>query len=422
MSVWPLPRITTRELSSIEEKRPVALLTNQETWAVLSSQLTLPVVIQAEPERYDRALFDYLADNLPSAVQAVYAVGEGAAQEAAKIVAGRNRKPLIIIPTALDSDAMLRPAARVQGQDGAEPRLIWQETSPAAEIIVDWGIIHAAPSSRRGVGIVDVISIVTALLDWRHAAQKGKNPPEQRFAPWAASVAAGLASHAIKSAAAIGQGHVEALRTLLDLMMLAVQLDNQLGHARAQAGGEHYLAQALLAQDGSGLHPAEALGPCILLLSALHGQDPAALRAALESAGVPLDRLRATDVRLVLNDWPRYVDAYDFPYSLLSEIDPASDEVRRALETAGLAIEPETWLVPDGDTPTETDNRHDPPPLQPVAPEQPAAPPSAEAQPLPEERPAGEDATRRAPLEGDVPEETGEIRPASDPFSPRPNS
>lgn len=45
MSVWPLPRLTFREVNSIEEKRPVALLTTSDTWAFLNNQLTFPVVI-----------------------------------------------------------------------------------------------------------------------------------------------------------------------------------------------------------------------------------------------------------------------------------------------------------------------------------------------------------------------------------------
>jgi len=348
MSVWPLPRITFQELSSIEEKRPVALLTTNDVWSVLGSQLALPVVIQAEPERYNRDLFDYLADHLPTSVQAVYAVGRGAPVEAAKVVASRNHRPLVIIPSALDSDKMLTPFAEVvEEQNGSQKRLVRVETGPAAEVIVDWDVIQAAPHELRGAGIVDVLSIVTGLLDWRFAAQKGKNPIEQRFTPWAASVAAGLASQAIKSAAAIGQGQLDALQTLLDLLMIVVQLNNQLGHQRAQEGCEHYLGQILAVRADPKLSHAEMIAPCILFVSALHGQDPAALRDAMQNAGVRLDQLRATDVRLTLDELPNYIGEYNFPYSMLNETDPASETVTQALETAGLAIEDYTWQLPD---------------------------------------------------------------------------
>ena len=188
MTVWPLPRLTFRELSTVEEKRPVALITSEDVWATLSSQLSLPVLIQAEPRSYQRGLVDYLAGNLPGAAKAVYAVGNGPPVEAAKIVAARNNVPLVIVPTALDSALMFLPRAMVAEKNGERVRLVHEETGPATEIILDWELIASAPADQRGAGIVDLLSIVTGLLDWRYAAQKGKNPRAQKFVPWAASV------------------------------------------------------------------------------------------------------------------------------------------------------------------------------------------------------------------------------------------
>lgn len=351
MSVWPLPRITFQELGAIRETRPVALLTTDEVWTVLSSQLTLPVLIQAEPTRYSQELFDYLAKNLPSQVEAVYVVGQGAPLQAGKVIAAHNHLPLIIVPTALDSDMALTPSALVQVEEDGDSRLTTIETGPASEVIIDWHIIEAAPEAARGAGIVDILSIVTGLLDWRHAAQLGKNRPGQRFTPWAASVAAGLASQAIKSAEAIGQGNRDALHTLLSLMMMSVQLSNQLGHARVREGGEHYLASILAGEAGSVLPHSQLVGPSILFLSALHGQSPDALREAMEQAGVRLDLLRTTDLRLALDHLPEHLVAYDFPYSMLNDIEAGSMDVIAALEAAGLAVAAQTWAVPDDTQP-----------------------------------------------------------------------
>ncbi len=342
MMVWPLPRVTFRELRSIEEKRPVALLTTESVWSVWGSQITLPVLIQAEPERYDRELFENLANNLPTQVQAIYVVGQGAPLQAGKIIASQNQKPLYIIPTVLDSDQLLTPTAQTIDED----RWIDLETGPATEVIIDWMVIQSGPNYLRGAGIVDVLSIITGLLDWRYAAQKGKNPLEQRFAPWAASVAAGLASQVIKSAAAIGEANLDALQTLLNLMMTAVQLSNQLGHPRARLGSEHYLAQILKSTAGS-LEHAEIVGPMMLFVAALHGQDPASLREALTTAGVRLDTLRATDVRLMLDQLPEHLGTYGFAYSILNDLDPLSEKVSEALDAAGLQIPDNTWMVPE---------------------------------------------------------------------------
>jgi glycerol dehydrogenase-like iron-containing ADH family enzyme len=347
MTVWPLPRISFRELSTVEEKRPVALITSEDVWATLSSKLSLPVLIQAEPRSYQRDLVDYLASNLPGAAKAVYAVGSGPPVEAAKIVAARSNVPLVIVPTALDSTLMFLPRAMVAEKNGERVRLVHEETGPAAEIILDWELVASAPAEQRGAGIVDLLSIVTGLLDWRYAAQKGKNPRAQKFVPWAASVVSELAKQAIKSAAAVGQGDREALQTLLDLLMTAVQLSNQLGHSRALEGSEHYLAQILAATTDNPPAQAERVGPCLIFALMLHGQDPAPLRDAMQTACVRLDQIRATDFNLVIDNLPNHLAAYECPYSILNDAEPGSEKVTQAIAAAGLAIEAETWLKPE---------------------------------------------------------------------------
>lgn len=274
----------------------------------------------------------------------MYVVGQGAAIQAGKLIASRNNKPLIIVPTALDSDWMFTSNAWVDETAEEVTRRVSVDTGPAAEVVIDWGLIEAAPPSARGAGIVDVLSIVTGLLDWRYAAQKGKNPPEQRFSTWAAGVTAGLAKQALSSAAAIGQGNMDALQTMLDMMMISVQVCNQLGHNRARAGSEHTLAQILAPRVQPGLIHAEIAAPLLVFVSALHGQDPTPLHDALQAAGVKLDLLVNTDVQLVLDDLTALLAGH--PYSILNEVTPGAENLQSALKAAGLAVEGDTWKTP----------------------------------------------------------------------------
>lgn len=401
MPVWPLPRLTFQALSTVEETRPVALLTTEDVWAVLGSELKLPVFIQAEPDTYDRDLFDYLADNLPSRVEAIYVVGQGAPLHAGKIVAGRQKRPLVIIPSALDSDALLTPFALAEEEVDGQRRQIEIETGPATEVVIDWDVLRAAPDAERAAAIVDLLSIVTGLLDWRLAAQKGKNPRSQRFTPWAASIAAGLAAQAIKHAPTLGQGRQDALGTLLDLLMMTVQLGNQLGHRRASQGGEHYLARILATQTEERLTHSELVGPCLLFVAALHGQDVTALRETLQHAGVRLDRIRATDFALMLDHLPEWIGTLGLPYSILNELDASSDAVAKALDAAGLAVALDTWILPRAEPVEETAPEEAP---AEEAPAEPALVPEAVA----ENQPAEADTERvEAPHEetGDAPDE-----------------
>ncbi len=331
-TVWPVPRVTFRELTTVNESRPTALLTSKSVWASVQSILNLPVVIQAEPPYTTRDYLEKLAQGLPKEVEVVYGVGGGRAMDAAKFVARWNKKPLILIPTAIPGDVMFTWVARVREGGGVTD----VETGVAQECVIDWDVIRAAPPHLRGGGIVDVLSIVTGMLDWRYAAERGRNTPAQRFVPWAAGIAAAIAQQAFRIAEGVGRGEVEALKLLLDFLVLEVQLCNQFGHSRPEEGGEHFFAYAIENYMPLRTPHGDMVGPGILFVAALHGQDVRPLRTALEAAGVRLDRLNSQVVRQVVEELPEYVVRHNLPYGILHDMDPQSEQVAQALDAAGL--------------------------------------------------------------------------------------
>jgi glycerol-1-phosphate dehydrogenase [NAD(P)+] len=335
--VWPLPKIEFRELTSIRESRRTALLTSQPAWNVVSSLLDLPLVVQAEPPKADAALFKSLADGLPPQVEVVYGVGGGLASDAAKYIGFTKGLPTVIIPTALSVDGFFTALVAVREKGTVH----YVETGPANQVIIDWEVVRSAPPDIRGTGIVELLSIVTGLLDWRYAAERNKNTPDTRYVPWAASMAAGIAQQAFKIARGVGEGNIEALRNLLDLMCMEVQLTNQMGHNRPQEGSEQFFAYAIEPRTavGRGVPYADLVGPGILIAAALHGQDIAPLRETIAAAGVRLGQLRPDDIRETLQNLPRYVVEHNLPYTILNDFDPNSARVQELLHTTGLGLE-----------------------------------------------------------------------------------
>ncbi len=329
--IWNLPKVRFTSLTDIEETRPVAVITTPDVWNKVGDSLDLPIVVQSEPDANNLAQFNIMANNVPSTVQAIYVVGTGIPVTAGKIVAQANNLPLIIVPDALESDALFEAHVFLP-KDGKLNRI---ETGPAEWVLLDWDYIQEAPQAHRTAAIVDVLAIVTALLDWRYAARLGKNPPEEKFSAWGASVAASLASQAIKSASSIGEGTPEGLRTLLDLLMMSVQLAGQLGHDRHQEGTEHYFAFSLENQGVTAPH-AETVGAGILFASALHGQDPASLRDALTNVGINVDTLQSRDIKRAIGDLADFCEANELPFGRSHNLDPFSDAVGEALEIAGI--------------------------------------------------------------------------------------
>lgn len=278
-TIWNLPCIELRELSSIEETRPAAVLTGSRAWDSVGSLLNLPTVVQAEPYTARHDILEDLAANLPPQVQVVYGVGGGLVCDVAKYVAWKNGLPSVIIPTTLSVDGFFTSLVAVRKNNS----VYYENTGPAEKVIVDIEVVANAPKNIRGTGIVEILSMTTGLLDWKYAAEHKKNSYQERFQPWAAGIAAGIAQQAYKIAKGVGEGRPDSLRNLLDLICVEVQLTNQLGHNRPQEGSEQYFAYAIEAKAarGTGIPYADLVGPGILIAAALHKQNIGPIRDTL---------------------------------------------------------------------------------------------------------------------------------------------
>lgn len=335
-TIWNLPRIEFTGLTNIQETRPTALLTGDKSWQEVGSMFELPVVVQAEPHTANREFLDMMAENLPPQVEVVYGVGGGLVADVAKYIGRKNRKPVILVPTALSVDGFFTGLVAVR-ENGT---VNYEETGAADQVIIDWDVVTQAPAHIRGTGIVEILSIVTGILDWRYATEQDKNTPGTRFQPWAAGLAAGIAQQAFKIAKGVGEGRQESLRNLLDLICMEVRLTEQLGHNRPQEGSEQYFAYAIEPKvaRNRGIPYADLVGPGILVSAALHGQDVAPIRATLASAGVRLGQLPPDDIVETIRKLPEYVKEHNLPYSILHDLDLSSERVQELLHSTGLDV------------------------------------------------------------------------------------
>ncbi len=333
-TISALPQIEITNLSQIKESRPAAVLTGERAWGAVSTILELPIVVQAEPNRVDIEFLDTLAAGLPEEVEVIYGVGGGLVSDIAKYLGWKNNLPSVVIPTALSQDGFFTSlvAARTGGT------VNYVHTGPVGKLIIDWDVIRAAPTSIRGAGITELLTIVTGLLDWRYAAERNQTTPDTRFVPWAAGIMAGIAQQAFKIAPGVGKGNVESLRNLLDLLCLEVQLTNNLGHNRPQEGSEQFFGYAFEAKYG-GTRPypySDLVGPGILVASMLHGQDVTPIRTTLESAGIRLNALDPERIKDTIKSLPEYVKKHQLPYSILNELEITAERIDEIMATTKL--------------------------------------------------------------------------------------
>lgn len=227
-------------------------------------------------------------------------------------LAARLDLPLIVLTTALSADAFMTRASGIR-KDGCVYHLA---TKPPDAIIIDFEVIARAPAPLRAAGITDVLSIATGSWDWKFARECEKHPPETESIPWAFVCAHGILSGALDCAKAAGRGDPEGLKTWLDCPCTEVQLCNQIGHARLKAGSKHYFAYAVENEMRPGLPHGNLVGPAILLIARLPGQDTARLEKALRACHVPLTSIPQDVIDRTLNTLPEYCARHNLAYGI----------------------------------------------------------------------------------------------------------
>lgn len=269
------------------------------------SPATLHTVTEASVAHWESLLAGIRGDS-------IYAIGGGLAVDAAKYVAAKAGRPLVCVPTAISVDAFLTWASGYR-EDGCVRYL---ETRPPDRVVVDLDLIAAGRPAIRSAGVTDVLSIATGRWDWKFAHRAGRNPAHMAYDESVDNMAAAIAAACLACAPAAGRGEPGGLRRLLECLVMEVQLCNLIGHSRPEEGSEHYFAYAAESVLGKGLPHGDLVGPGILIMAHLQGQDIAPLKAALRAANVPLSKIPADTLREILHMLPEYCQRHALPYGI----------------------------------------------------------------------------------------------------------
>ena len=309
-----LPFVDLMPFASIEEKREVLLITSSPAWkAVKDSLRGLNITATIEVTEATTDHWDNL--QLPITNQqfeVIYSVGGGLTADAAKYIAAKLNLPLVVLPTALSVDAFITAASGIR-KDGC---VYYIETKVPERLILDLGTIAKAPAFIRAAGITDVMSIATGAWDWKFAHEQGKNPVGMEFIPWVYDNAQSILSGVLDCAEAAGRGDADGLKTLYDCLAMEVQLCNQVGHSRPEEGSEHYFAYAVENEMGHGLPHGDLVGPAILLIAKLQGQDTTPLEKALKACNVPLNNIPQDMIDRTLKILPDYSRRHNLSFGI----------------------------------------------------------------------------------------------------------
>jgi glycerol-1-phosphate dehydrogenase [NAD(P)+] len=206
-------------------------------------------------------------------------VGGGRVIDTIKLAAARTGVDFVSVPTAVSNDGISSPVASLVGRAGTR-------SSHAARmpcgIVVDVSAIGSAPLTTIRAGVGDLVSNLTACLDWRLADRNGHEQYDAFAAMIAESAARPIldleelgspASHAV-----VAEGLL-----LSGLAMAAA------GTSRPCSGPEHLISHALDAQLGAAaaLHGEQVAVGCLIAAAAHEWSKTAELLRTFRRLGLP---------------------------------------------------------------------------------------------------------------------------------------
>ena len=209
----------------------------------------------------------------------VLGVGGGRVVDVAKLAAARRSAQVVTIPTQVASDAICSPVAIIQGDDGRRRSVGAQ--MPIA-IVVDMDVLDSAPAQTWLAGLGDLVSNLSAVVDWRLAQQTHG----ERVDDFACLTSEAAARSVIEDDADLRED--EYRQKLIRGLILSGMAMEMAGSSRPSSGSEHLISHALdqiLDQPRAhGLQVAVAT----IAATILRGEDAGRLVGFFRSVGLPI--------------------------------------------------------------------------------------------------------------------------------------
>ena len=305
--------------------RPYMVVTMPDLWPLFEDQFDRHCGHVHLVEKLDRAELDRLARTLPS-TQSIIGLGGGQALDVAKYLAWSRRVPLFQAPTALSVNAAWGHRAAVR-EDGVVQYVGW--VVPEA-IYVDFDVIQAAPGLLNRSGVCDVFCYHTALADWRLSHQLGRCESRWPYDPALAAASQRVLDETLAAVDDIRAMNEHGMRVLArGLQWGGAAFANAGWNPRHIEGVDHFFFYALEWLTRKPFIHGQPVCLGILLGSALQGNDPDRIRAAVEACDVPYlpEDMGVTwdDCFAALKAMPEIVQRAGLWHTIVSER-PVTDE------------------------------------------------------------------------------------------------
>jgi glycerol-1-phosphate dehydrogenase [NAD(P)+] len=265
-------------------------------------------------------------------------VGGGSVIDVTKLAAYELKKSFVSIPTSAAHDGIASPRASLKHSRGSVSKTA---VSPLA-ILADTKIIGKAPYRMLASGSADVISNISAVMDWELAHRlKG-----EEYSSHAAVLAKTAAQLLIENAEDIRTNTEESSWIAVKAMIVSGVAMSVAGNTRPASGSEHmfshmldHLGPGIMLKGKKHKRPmhGEQCGVGAIMMVYLHGGDWGKIRTALTKIGAPTtsEELGVSKKKIV-EALVRAQEIRPERYTILGETGLTKDAAKRLAKITGV--------------------------------------------------------------------------------------
>jgi glycerol-1-phosphate dehydrogenase [NAD(P)+] len=259
----------------------------------------------------------------------VIGIGGGSSHDTAKYLALKHDLRLVQFPTMFGGDAVVTSAIGIRDHG----RVRYIGTVYADKIFVDFEVIRKAPERLIKYGAADILSSYTALLDWKLAADRGKESYDSDVAE---SARKELLGRLIKEAEEINAVSDRGIQTIVDLYLQFHRLAHRCGTDRPQEGSEHFFAYNAEYVTGRTFVHGTLLSLGIWVVAGQLYDRKEEIEALLKKLGLAYDLssagLSEAEFRNTLQSLKGFVKGGEYYYSIVHEKDIGKDLIDKMIK------------------------------------------------------------------------------------------
>lgn len=298
-----------------------------EAWDLVKDDFPSTPVCVVTPECMDEGPLRVQIESMPD-VSSIFGIGGGSACDAAKMAAWMKGLPLILMPSIVSVDAAFTSAVGVR----VDHRVRYIGQILPDKLLIDFDLLKRSPKRLNRAGVGDILSIFTALHDWKLAA----DTVSENYDKTIAAASRKLLDNLLVKQQAIRTCEDEGLQLISELYVSEVALCEEYGNSRPEEGSEHYFAYCLESITHRSYIHGELIALAILLTGLFQEQDVTPILSFLNEAGVTYrpEQIGVTESEIIqtLMALPEYLNQEtQLPYGIYHHKEMDKDRAENLL-------------------------------------------------------------------------------------------